>query len=386
MRPRRLLRILTITLENRFVATLLGSLVIFLALVAALALFETWQGSELDFLSALWWGVVTFTTTGYGDIVPITGPGRIIAAAMMFFGIAMAGYIAGAAASRLVEQNSKARRGLVDYSSYSGHLVVCGWKDHLKNILLEIVRLSAEFPSENIVLVSNVDPDRVEAMREEKSLAGLRFVRGDYFSDAVLRRAGVTRAAKVLVLADTLESQSATEVDSKTVMTVMTIKNLSKDTYVCAELIDAKYMNNLKAISCDEIFLIRDLSWKLLTNTSVIQGMSHIMYSIIDRNGGGVRLATPQIQPAWVGRTYGELRAHYHKNPNRLLLGILENAGSPGKMKVDALREAQKTSDVSQLVQNLMKVKEMLPNQPVLLPPDDYVLPRHSRAIVLERY
>jgi len=382
---RKFRRVFNRIIQNSFISTVFIILSIFLSLSFIFYLFESNQDLLVDFWNSLWWGVVTFTTTGYGDLVPKTLMGRLIAVLMMFFGIVMAGYIAGVATSRIVERNSKARRGLMDYSKLTDHMVICGWKDHIKFILLDVVTLSKEFQSDNIVLVSNIDPERVEALREEKELKDLKFVRGDYFSESTLKRTNVGKATKVIVLADTLESKGSSEVDSKTVMTVMTIKNISKDTYVCAELIDQKYEKNLKSVACDEIFLIRDLSRKLLTNTSVIQGMAHIMNAIIDRQDGGVRLDTPLIPMAWIGKSFFELRKHYWDNYSKLVLGVLENSGSPRKMKLDALRDAQKTSDVSKLLHNLVKVKEMEPNLPVLLPPDDYVLSKHARAIVLER-
>ena len=38
---------------------------------------------------ALWWGVVTITTVGYGDYYPVTGGGEIVATIMIFSGVAL---------------------------------------------------------------------------------------------------------------------------------------------------------------------------------------------------------------------------------------------------------------------------------------------------------
>ena len=42
-------------------------------------------------LDAVWWTVSTVTTVGYGDIVPVTDMGKIIAIFYMIFGIAVLG-------------------------------------------------------------------------------------------------------------------------------------------------------------------------------------------------------------------------------------------------------------------------------------------------------
>lgn len=47
----------------------------------------------------LWWGVVTITTVGYGDLVPESELGRITAAVLMLTGVALLGTVAASLAS-----------------------------------------------------------------------------------------------------------------------------------------------------------------------------------------------------------------------------------------------------------------------------------------------
>jgi voltage-gated potassium channel len=55
-----------------------------------------------SFFDALWWSAATITTVGYGDIYPITGVGRIIAAFTMIVGIATLSVVTARIAAFLI--------------------------------------------------------------------------------------------------------------------------------------------------------------------------------------------------------------------------------------------------------------------------------------------
>lgn len=82
---------------------------IFISAVVTSSIFiylaENNQGRECfnSVISSFWWAVVTFTTVGYGDAVPITACGKIIAGITAIFGVGMHGLVIGVISSALIE-------------------------------------------------------------------------------------------------------------------------------------------------------------------------------------------------------------------------------------------------------------------------------------------
>ena len=54
--------------------------------------------------AALWWAMVTLTTTGYGDAVPLTATGRIVGGLVMLCGISVLALLAGILATGFAEE------------------------------------------------------------------------------------------------------------------------------------------------------------------------------------------------------------------------------------------------------------------------------------------
>lgn len=80
-------------------------LLIFVASLSIYGVESTQPESQITtFGDALWWSIVTVTTVGYGDIVPVSIVGRFLAVCLMLGGIAIAGVVTATIASWLIKQ------------------------------------------------------------------------------------------------------------------------------------------------------------------------------------------------------------------------------------------------------------------------------------------
>lgn len=59
------------------------------------------------FGQACWWAVQTVSTVGYGDLTPVTNDGKLIATAVMIFGVALVPTATSIVVAILLEQSRK---------------------------------------------------------------------------------------------------------------------------------------------------------------------------------------------------------------------------------------------------------------------------------------
>jgi voltage-gated potassium channel len=123
LRPLRLLSVVVIvkTLERAIGHTIRGRVIIYtacgavtLVYAASVAILEAERGQPESgvhtFGDALWWAMTTVTTVGYGDLIIVSGQGRIIAVVLMLGGITLLGVVTATLASWIVQRVSEEDR------------------------------------------------------------------------------------------------------------------------------------------------------------------------------------------------------------------------------------------------------------------------------------
>lgn len=104
-------RVLNAKKEELF--TMLSFILLLLLFASTIMYFVENQAQPEAFSSipaAMWWGVSTLTTVGYGDTYPITPLGKLIASAISILGIGLFALPAGILGSAFVDDMQKAKK------------------------------------------------------------------------------------------------------------------------------------------------------------------------------------------------------------------------------------------------------------------------------------
>ena len=329
---------------------------------------------------AFWYTIVTVTTVGYGDIAPASFLGRLSAMALLLVGVAIFGALSGKFASFILDRQQKKDKGLLKMTNMKNHLLICGWKPGFENILEGMLLANPEIPPERVVILNNAKHSEIEAIQANEKLKAVNFLRGDFTDEDTLLKAQIKSADRALILADRSEDFSTLETDSRTVLAVITIKNLNPRIYCVAEIIDSKFEKHLSLARCDEIIMTSDYEQNLLVQASSGKGMSHILRELAAENENQ-GLFLMDIPAKFVGGSYQEYSKSLQNKD--ILIGILENTGNFYNRRQEALAEAQKNPNMEKIVANLKKVKTLKSNIPVFNPPADYIIPESSKAIFI---
>ena len=233
------------------VVKLLASVLIIMTIFGTMIHFAE-PGRFPTIFDGIWWAFITAATVGYGDYVPLTTIGRLIAIALILTGGGVIAFYISSIAAATVQYEQNLMKGKIDFKG-KGHYIFIGWNERTR----QLIRLMAEkFPDTPIVVIDRTEK---KILYEDYPV---HFIHGDASDEHILLKANIKEAAKVLITANT--SKAEKHADSFTILSILTIRGTNKDIPIVAEILSKTYVENALRAGASTIIRSNDFLSTLL--------------------------------------------------------------------------------------------------------------------------
>lgn len=369
-------------IKRMHLLAILVILLLYLACCYVMWAVEYAKTTDTSLSRVVLWNTIAVFGQDIQDHFPDTIVGQILVLVLMFFSMFGVSAITGYISSAFVEHKMNPRRGIKKVQNLKNHIVICGIKDNLKQLILDILRKNHSLSMNDIVLINNADELHMQNLLEDPDLRGLHYIRGDFTEEQTLMNGNVKHASKVLILGENEEGLDNELVDSRVFVAALMIKELNPRCHTCSEVRTRRYRNYLEAQRCGEVIYAEEYASYILSTSTNYSGMSKVMSALID-NGDGVSIQIIPVEEKWYGKSFAQAGTYYKEHGGIMVLGVLENMGAEKELKHSILADAQKSASYGEIVTRLKGVKELETNLPRLNPPDNFELGKNMGFIIL---
>ncbi len=279
--------------------------------IAIYAVEHNLPNSEIKTLSdAFWWLIVTISTVGYGDVIPMSSTGKILGSLAIVVGVALFTTVTGSVASILVERSMRKKKGLGNVKM-KNHIVILGKNDNL-NIILESL---VNYGKKKVVIVSDMDESEFENIQMSFPEMEIDFVKGDFTKDQTLRRASVTSSSTVVILAD---SNFVEDPDEKTLIAILAVRSIDPSVNIIAEVVNEEKVKHILRAGANKVIRYGEFNPFVISMYASYPALYDLMYSIL-RDG---KIKMEIVPEEMVGKNFKEVFSNF-KRDGKLILGIV---------------------------------------------------------------
>jgi voltage-gated potassium channel len=274
------------SIGRRVVGALLALLATVLIVYAGRAGYRDVNGDGLSLLDSFYYATVSLSTTGYGDITPVSATARLINVLIITpLRVLFLIVLVGTTLEVLTERSRQAFRIQKWRSKVRDHVVVVGFGTKGRSAVKTL--LGDENVEPNRIVVVDTDQQALDAA----TALGLVTVHGSATRSDVLRVAGVQRARAVVV---------ATNRDDSAVLATLTAREMAPKAHIVASVREAENVHLLKQSGANQVVVSSETAGRLLgmaTSTPVVVDMVEDLLT----PESGLAIAERPVEPAEEG-------------------------------------------------------------------------------------
>ncbi|MCF7859242.1 MAG: NAD-binding protein [Candidatus Cloacimonetes bacterium] len=373
--------------KNRHILQLLKNvilicIVILAGAIAVLAVeFNNADSTISVFFDAIWWALVTITTVGYGDLVPITFWGRMIGIVFIFLGFIIFSTFTAFIASTFIDKKIKERKGLNKITDRN-HVLICGWNNSARKILDYLSELDPkDIP--NIVLVNELSEGVFSSLQNHYPDLQMKFINGDFTNQEILMKANIKDAKHIILLFDESKPNIAPS-DERTIIASHNIAYMKLKGKISIQLHDEKYLPNIRRERISNVVIYDNLGGNLLANSTMNPSIPDFLQEVL-KAAEGKGFKEMKIPYSFVNKSYKELSNNLKDEHNLIALGIISVYP---EVSIEEI-VSDDTSSIDQFIKRQFEESgkkfqtENVRNHVKLKPDNDYIIQDTDKVIVL---
>ena len=297
----------------------LSAFVLLLAVVAGGTLgyiaIEGWSPTE-----SLYMAIITLTTVGFGEVHPLSAPGRHFTIVYLILSVATVGYAFSSIVSYLFEgqilQAVKERRMKRNLERIQEHYIVAGCGDIGREVALEFRKSGTPF------VVVDRDPEHSELAEDEEII----FVRGDATEEHILHSARIEHAKGLI---------AALPADADNVFVTLTARQMNPKLAIIAKASDESAALKLRRAGASRVITPSQIAGRRIASSILRPSVVNFLDVIVDDSEVSMRMEEFVINPnaPLVEKTLRE--ADIGQHTGAIVLAITDEHG---QTRTDATR------------------------------------------------
>lgn len=226
---------------------------------------------ELTFLDALYYSTVTLSTTGYGDIVPVSQSARLVNVFVITpLRIAFVVLLVGTTLSVLTERSRRTWQIQRWRNKVHNHTIIAGYGSKGRSAVRALLADDVD-PAQIVV----IDLDQHALLRAENQ--GFVTVHGSATKSDVLRIAGIERARAVVV---------APTQDETAVLITLSARELAPEAVIVASVRESENQHLLEQSGADSVVISSETAGRMLGMATVTPPVVQVMEDLLSPDDG----------------------------------------------------------------------------------------------------
>jgi len=242
----------------KFFRTKIYTAVLLLTVILLIGVFGYVIISGYSWIDALYMTVITMTTVGFGEVVPLDDQSKIFTIFLILASVIIVGYALSIITEYILSKNNveelKHKKMKKKIDSFKNHIVICGYGRNGKQAARKLMAYDKAF----VVIEKNKE------LEDRMQLDGVPYVIGNANEDETLVLAGVDRAACFI---------SALPNDADNLFVVLSTRQLNRKINIISRASNESSYDKLKFAGADNVILPDKIGGDHMASLVVVPGL-----------------------------------------------------------------------------------------------------------------